>query len=70
MSGVSTLSSKYRIAIPRAVRESKGWRPGQRIAFVVKSSGVLMVSVPTREELVGIARGANLSGYRDRKDRF
>jgi AbrB family looped-hinge helix DNA binding protein len=70
MSGVSTLSSKHKISVPKAVRESMGWRPGQKIAFLVNSSGVLMVPIPTREQMAGMARGANVQGYRDRKDRF
>jgi AbrB family looped-hinge helix DNA binding protein len=66
----STLSSKYGITIPKTVREQMAWRPGQKIAFIVKAGGVLMVRIPEREELAGMARGANVDGYRDRKDRF
>jgi AbrB family looped-hinge helix DNA binding protein len=66
----STLSSKCRITIPKTIREKMGWRPGEKIAFFVKAGGVLMVRIPEREELVGMARGANVDGYRDRKDRF
>lgn len=69
-SASSTLSSNYKITIPKAVRERMAWRPGQKIAFIVKTDGVLMVRVPEREELAGIARGASVDGYRDRKDRF
>jgi len=29
-----------------------------------------MIPVPTREELVGIARGADVDDYRDRNDRY
>jgi hypothetical protein len=31
---------------------------------------VLMIAVPNREDLVGIARGANIDNYRDRNDRY
>ena len=40
------------------------------IAFIAKADGVLMVAVPEREELAGMAREANPEGYRDRNDRF
>lgn len=70
MSGISKISSKYQISIPKTVRERTGWRPGQEIAFIAKADGVLMVAVPEREELAGMARGANPEGYRDRNDRF
>ncbi len=70
MTGVSTLSSKYKVSIPKDVCERMGWRPGQKIAFLQKIEGIVMVRVPERDELAGIARGANPEGYRDRKDRY
>ena len=70
MSAASTLSSKYQISIPKSVRERMSWRPGQKIAFIARADGVLMVPIPEREALAGMARGANPEGYRDRNDRF
>jgi AbrB family looped-hinge helix DNA binding protein len=70
MSAVSTISSKYQVAIPKALRDRLQWRPGQKIAFIPKGAGVLMIPVPTGAELVGIARGANTDDYRDRNDRY
>jgi len=55
---------------PKAVRERLGWRPGQKVAFIDKGHGVLMIPVPDREALVGTARGANSDNYRDRNDRY
>jgi AbrB family looped-hinge helix DNA binding protein len=59
MSATSKLSSKYEISIPKAVRERLAWRPGQKIAFVDRGHSVVMVPVPDREALAGMARGAN-----------
>jgi AbrB family looped-hinge helix DNA binding protein len=70
MSATSTISSKYQVSIPKAVRERLAWRPGQRVAFIEKGHGILMIAVPDREALVGIARGANIDNYRDRNDRY
>ena len=70
MLATSKISSKYQVSIPKAVRERLDWRPGQKIAFIDKGKGVLMISVPKREDLVGIARGANIDNYRDRNDRY
>jgi AbrB family looped-hinge helix DNA binding protein len=70
MTATSKISPKYQVSIPRAVRERLAWRPGQKVAFIDKGKGVLMIRVPEREELVGIARGANLENYRDRNDRY
>lgn len=69
MSNTATLSSKFQISIPKAVRDELHWEAGQEFVFVPKEKGVLLMPVPTLNELAGIARGARTSGYRDRKDR-
>ena len=67
----TTLSSKFQISIPKSVREANRWKAGQRFAFIPKGKSVLLVPVPDVEELRGIARGADTSGYRDREnDRY
>jgi bifunctional DNA-binding transcriptional regulator/antitoxin component of YhaV-PrlF toxin-antitoxin module len=70
MTRPSTLSSKYKVSIPKDLCERMGLRPGQTVAFIEKAAGVLMVRVPEREELAGSLPGANPEGYRDRKDRY
>ena len=67
---VVTLNSKYQLVIPKELRDRKKWRPGQEFAFIDHLDGVRLVPVPTREELAGIAKGANLGEYRDRNDRY
>jgi AbrB family looped-hinge helix DNA binding protein len=62
---VTKLSSKFQISVPKAVREKQNWKPGQKFAFVPRGKGVVMVPVPTLEELRGIARGANTDDIRD-----
>ena len=63
------LSAKFQISLPKAVRTAQHWRAGQEFAFIPKGKGVLLVPVPTAEELLGLARGARAQGYRDRSDR-
>jgi bifunctional DNA-binding transcriptional regulator/antitoxin component of YhaV-PrlF toxin-antitoxin module len=70
MTRPSTLSSKYKVSIPKDLCERMGLRPGQKVAFIQRAAEVLMVRVPEREELAGMARGANIEGYRDREDRY
>ena len=70
MSAIATVSSKYQVSIPKEVRDQLALRPGQKVAFIAKPEGVLIVPVPEREALAGMARGANPEGYRDRDDRF
>ena len=70
MTAIATLSSKFQISIPKSVRETEGWRAGQKFVFIPKGKGVLVMPVPEPEELFGIAKGANTENYRDREDRF
>ena len=70
MSETATLSSKFQISIPKAIRSAQHWEAGLTFAFIPKGSGVLLVPIPKRETLMGIARGASATDYRDRSDRF
>lgn len=67
---VATLSTKFQISIPKAVRERNHWRAGQEFAFLPKGRGVLVMPVAELDELVGLARGAKTQGVRDRTERF
>jgi AbrB family looped-hinge helix DNA binding protein len=69
MADTATLSAKFQISIPKAVREAQHWKAGQEFAFIPKGSGVLLVPVPDLDALRGIAKGAKARDYRDRKDR-
>ncbi len=65
----TTLSSKFQISIPKAVREQQHWAAGQEFVFIPKGKGMLMMPVHELKQLRGIAKGANTSHVRDRKDR-
>ena len=68
MAKTATLSSKFQISIPKAIRVAQHWDAGLTFAFIPKGTGVLLVPVPKREALAGIAKGASTSNYRDRSD--
>ena len=70
MNDTCTLSSKYQISIPKAVREAQHWEAGQEFAFIPKGGGVLLVPLGKFEDLFGIAKGASTNDYRDRNDRY
>jgi AbrB family looped-hinge helix DNA binding protein len=70
MPTTATLSSKFQISIPKAVREAQHWRPGQEFVFIPKGRGVLVIPVPEAGQLRGLARGAHKADYRDRGDRY
>jgi AbrB family looped-hinge helix DNA binding protein len=67
---VMTLNSKYQLTIPKELREREKWKPGQKFVFIERREGLKLVRVPEREELFGIAKGANTENYRDRNDRY
>lgn len=69
MADTATLSSRFRISIPKAVREAQGWQAGQEFAFLPSDGGVMLVPVPRLEELLGIGRDADPTNLRDREDR-
>ncbi len=64
------LSSKFQISIPKAVRAAQHWQAGQEFAFIPKGTAVMLVPVPDRDSLAGLARGANPDSFRDRSDRI
>jgi AbrB family looped-hinge helix DNA binding protein len=70
MRATATLSSKFQISIPKAVREEQHWQAGQEFAFIPKGKGVMVIPVPELDQLAGIAKGAGKDGYRDGNDRF
>jgi AbrB family looped-hinge helix DNA binding protein len=69
MADTATLSSKFQISIPKAVRAAQHWEAGLTFAFIPKGTGVLLVPVPQRDALKGLARGAKPEDFRDRADR-
>lgn len=69
MQPTATLSSKFQISIPKAVRTAQSWEAGETFAFIPKGKGVLIVPVPKLADLRGIAKGSNAGEYRDRTDR-
>ncbi len=70
MAATATLSSKYQISVPKAIRDDLHWEAGQEFVFIPKGKGVLLMPVPELKQLAGIARGAKADGYRDRQDRY
>lgn len=65
-----TLSSKFQLSIPKAIRERLHLQAGQRFIFVTRGDTIALV--PRRElaELRGSLRGANTDDVRDRQDRI
>lgn len=70
MTAKAKLSETFEIAVPEEVRAAQNWHAGQEFVFVPDGRTVRLVPVPTINDLRGIARGADPTGYRDRDDRY
>lgn len=64
-----TLSSKFQLSIPKAVREELHLHAGQKFAVITKGDIISLVPIPELAEMRGIAKGADTTNYRDRSDR-
>ena len=65
----ATVSSKFQLSLPKALREAMQIQPGQQFELIPMGSIIHLVPKTSIKELRGIARGANPAQYRDRKDR-
>ncbi|MCQ1856320.1 AbrB/MazE/SpoVT family DNA-binding domain-containing protein, partial [Neorhizobium galegae] len=57
-------------SVPKKITEKRNWQAGQQFAFSPNGKSVGLVPGPKRDELRGIAKGADTSNYRDRDDRY
>ena len=64
----ATLTSKFQICIPKAVRERLQLKAGQQFVFVTKGNTISLVPRRDIAALRGILRGADTSDVRDRSD--
>ena len=66
----TTISSKFQVVIPKALRERLDLHPRQKLTILEK--GGILYLVPDQEvtALRGIARGGKVVDYRDKPDRM
>ncbi len=65
-----TISSRYQVVIPKAIREKLKLKPGQKIAVIEKDGVVHMIPLRPLKELRGITKGVDTKNLRDEEDRF
>jgi bifunctional DNA-binding transcriptional regulator/antitoxin component of YhaV-PrlF toxin-antitoxin module len=70
VTSATTVSADYTVTIPKALCDRMLWRPGQKLVFIPRGAGALLIAAPTCEKLVGLTRGADAEDYRDRNDRY
>jgi AbrB family looped-hinge helix DNA binding protein len=66
----TTISSKYRVVIPREIRERFGIKPGQKVVFIPYRKSLRLVIVPPIEEAYGFLKGMDTDVERDEEDRM
>jgi len=66
----TTISSKYQVVIPKPAREHLDLKPKQKLTVIEKDKMLILIPQSSLEDLKGIAAGARISDYREKKDRF
>jgi len=67
---IVTVSSKYRITIPKKIRQAIGLRAGQKLGWLKYGNHISAVPVPDPKTMRGFLTGAVLNDYRDKTDQF
>lgn len=62
---VVTISPKFQVVIPRAVRERLGLRPGQRVQAIAHGDRVVLLPVRPAKALRGFLKGIDTTLVRD-----
>ena len=65
----TTLSSKFQLAIPKAVRDLLSLQAGQQFTVLVKGNAIELVPMRSLQAMRGRLKGANTENHRDHKDR-
>ena len=66
----ATLSSKFQLSIPKAIREQMRLQAGQKFAIIPKGDTIVLAPIRPLAEMRGRLKGADTSDYRDRTDRL
>jgi AbrB family looped-hinge helix DNA binding protein len=68
MEALTTISSKYQIVIPRAVREQFNLKPGQKIMFIPYRKSIRLVIVPSIKDGLGMFKQVSAGKVREEDD--
>jgi AbrB family looped-hinge helix DNA binding protein len=64
-----TISSKYQVVIPRAIREKWNVKPGQKVRFIVYGNRLEIVPVRDIKSARGFLKGMSSNIEREEEDR-
>ena len=65
-----TLSSKFQLSIPKAIREQMHLKVGQKFAIIPKGDTIVLAPIRSLNEMRGVLKGADITDYRDRTERL
>ena len=60
-----TLSPKYQVVIPKAIREMLSLRPGQKIQAIVYQNRIELIPVISAKKMKGFLKGIDTTVKRD-----
>ena len=64
-----TISEKYQLVIPRAIREKWGIKPGQKVRLIVYGNVLEVVPVRNIKDARGFLKGISSNIEREEEDR-
>lgn len=64
-----TISQKYQVVIPRAIREKWNVKPGQKVRFIIYGNRLEIVPVRDIKSARGFLKGMSSTIERDEEDR-
>lgn len=64
-----TISPKYQVVIPRAIREKWNVKPGQKVRFIIYGNHLEIVPVRNIKEARGFLKGMSSDIEREEEDR-
>jgi AbrB family looped-hinge helix DNA binding protein len=67
---VVTVSSKFQVVIPTAVREKMNLKPGQKVIVIEKDGVVHMIPEKPISEMRGFVKGVNTENLREEANRL
>ena len=63
-----TISSKYQVVIPQAIRKQFNLKPGQKLMFIPYNGTLRVVIVPPIKKARGMLKGMNTENIREEVD--
>jgi AbrB family looped-hinge helix DNA binding protein len=67
---IVTVSPKFQVVIPKAIRSLMGLRSGEKVAVFEKDDVIHLIRIGSIKKLRGRYKGVTSEGIRDEADRY